>query len=52
MDVGMVPTKVGRMTYSGDLGTILWVAPEYQLTCSTGCGEGAGRTDGPVRVRP
>jgi dimethylglycine dehydrogenase len=30
IDVGMVPAWVGRMTYTGDLGYELWVAPEYQ----------------------
>jgi dimethylglycine dehydrogenase len=28
----MVPAKVGRITYSGDLGYEIWVAPEYQCT--------------------
>jgi dimethylglycine dehydrogenase len=31
MDIGMIPARVGRMTYTGDLGYELWVAPEYQL---------------------
>jgi dimethylglycine dehydrogenase len=30
VDIGMIPAWVGRMTYSGDLGYELWVAPEYQ----------------------
>jgi dimethylglycine dehydrogenase len=30
IDVGMVPAWVGRMTYTGDLGYELWVAPEHQ----------------------
>ncbi len=30
IDLGMIPAKVGRLTYSGDLGYELWVAPEYQ----------------------
>src|SRR4029453_11919278 len=30
IDVGMIPAWVGRMTYSGDLGYELWVAPEEQ----------------------
>jgi dimethylglycine dehydrogenase len=30
VDVGMIPVWVGRMTYSGDLGYELWVAPEEQ----------------------
>lgn len=29
-DVGMAPCRVGRMTYTGDLGYELWMAPEYQ----------------------
>jgi dimethylglycine dehydrogenase len=29
-DVGMAPCLVGRMTYTGDLGYELWMAPEYQ----------------------
>ncbi len=29
-DLGMIPAWVGRLTYSGDLGYELWVAPEYQ----------------------
>ena len=31
IDIGMVPAWVGRMTYTGDLGYEIWVAPEYQL---------------------
>ena len=30
IDVGMIPAYVGRMTYTGDLGYEIWVAPEYQ----------------------
>ena len=30
VDVGMVPAWVGRMTYTGDLGYEIWVAPEHQ----------------------
>jgi dimethylglycine dehydrogenase len=30
VDIGMVPAWVGRMTYTGDLGYELWVAPEHQ----------------------
>jgi dimethylglycine dehydrogenase len=30
MDVGNVPTMVNRVSYTGDLGYELWVAPEYQ----------------------
>ena len=32
VDVGMVPALIGRLTYSGDLGFEIWVAPEYQCT--------------------
>ncbi len=31
VNIGPVPAWMGRMTYSGDLGYELWVAPEYQL---------------------
>nr|MBA3436027.1 aminomethyl transferase family protein [Chloroflexota bacterium] len=30
VDVGMIPAWVGRLSYSGELGYELWVAPEYQ----------------------
>ena len=30
VDIGMVPAWVGRMTYTGDLGYEIWVAPEHQ----------------------
>ena len=30
MDVGMIPARVGRLSYTGELGYELWVAPEYQ----------------------
>ncbi|MBA2632524.1 MAG: GcvT family protein [Chloroflexi bacterium] len=30
MDVGMIPARVGRLSYSGELGYELWVAPEHQ----------------------
>jgi len=30
MDVGMIPPRVGRLSYTGELGYELWVAPEYQ----------------------
>ena len=30
VDLGMIPAMVGRLSYSGDLGYELWVAPEYQ----------------------
>ena len=29
-DVGMAPCRVGRMTYTGDLGYEIWMAPEHQ----------------------
>ena len=32
MDVGMVPAQVGRLSYTGELGYELWVAPEFQRT--------------------
>jgi dimethylglycine dehydrogenase len=31
MSFGMIPAMVGRLTYSGDLGYEMWVAPEFQL---------------------
>jgi dimethylglycine dehydrogenase len=31
LELGMIPALVGRLTYSGDLGYELWVAPEHQL---------------------
>jgi dimethylglycine dehydrogenase len=30
LDVGTIPARVGRLSYSGELGYELWVAPEYQ----------------------
>jgi dimethylglycine dehydrogenase len=30
IDLGMIPAWVGRLSYSGDLGYEMWVAPEYQ----------------------
>jgi dimethylglycine dehydrogenase len=30
MDIGMVPALVGRVTYTGDLGYEIWVAPDRQ----------------------
>ncbi|MDQ3553950.1 MAG: FAD-dependent oxidoreductase, partial [Chloroflexota bacterium] len=30
VDVGMIPARVGRLSYTGELGYELWVAPEYQ----------------------
>lgn len=32
MDLGLVPAKVGRITFTGDLGFEIWVASEYLLT--------------------
>ena len=29
MDVGMIPALVGRITFTGDLGYEIWVAPDY-----------------------
>ncbi|HKO07590.1 MAG TPA: FAD-dependent oxidoreductase [Alphaproteobacteria bacterium] len=30
VELGMVPAKVGRITFTGDLGYEIWVAPDYQ----------------------
>ena len=30
MDIGRVPAMINRVTYTGDLGYEIWVAPEYQ----------------------
>ena len=30
MELGMVPAIVGRVSYTGDLGYEIWIAPEYQ----------------------
>lgn len=30
MNLGMIPAIVGRVSYTGDLGYEIWVAPEYQ----------------------
>lgn len=30
MDLGMIPALVGRVTFTGDLGYEIWIAPEYQ----------------------
>jgi dimethylglycine dehydrogenase len=30
MDIGNVPALINRVTYTGDLGYEIWVAPEYQ----------------------
>jgi dimethylglycine dehydrogenase len=29
MELGMIPAKVGRITFTGDLGYEIWVKPEY-----------------------
>ena len=34
IDIGMAPCLVGRVSYTGDLGYEIWVAPEYQRTSS------------------
>jgi len=31
VDVGMTPALVGRISFTGELGYEIWVAPEYQL---------------------
>jgi dimethylglycine dehydrogenase len=31
MDLGMVPALVGRISFTGDLGYEIWVAPEYHI---------------------
>ncbi|MFD9898444.1 FAD-dependent oxidoreductase [Mesorhizobium sp. NPDC059025] len=30
IDIGMAPCLVGRVSYTGDLGYEIWIAPEYQ----------------------
>ena len=30
IDIGMAPCLVGRVSYTGDLGYEIWMAPEYQ----------------------
>ena len=30
IDLGMIPAMVGRISYTGELGYELWIAPEYQ----------------------
>jgi dimethylglycine dehydrogenase len=45
MDVGMAPCLVGRVSYTGDLGYEIWVAPEYQrhvFQTLMAAGEGLG----------
>ncbi len=29
MDLGMIPARVGRLTFTGDLGYEIWVTPDY-----------------------
>jgi dimethylglycine dehydrogenase len=31
LDLGMIPVKVGRLTFTGDLGYEIWVKTDYQL---------------------
>src|SRR5690606_2602919 len=31
LDLGMVPVKLGRLTFTGDLGYEIWVKVDYQL---------------------
>jgi dimethylglycine dehydrogenase len=31
MELGMIPAKIGRMTFTGDLGYEIWVTADYQL---------------------
>ncbi len=31
IDIGMVPALLGRISFTGELGYELWVAPEYQI---------------------
>ncbi|MEX2408267.1 MAG: FAD-dependent oxidoreductase, partial [Rhodovibrionaceae bacterium] len=31
IDIGMVPALLGRVSFTGELGYELWVAPEYQI---------------------
>jgi dimethylglycine dehydrogenase len=45
MDIGMVPALVGRVSFTGELGYEIWVAPEYQralLTLLTQAGRAHG----------
>jgi dimethylglycine dehydrogenase len=30
IDVGMIPARVGRLSYTGELGYEIWVTPEYE----------------------
>jgi len=30
IEAGMIPARLGRLSYTGDLGYELWIAPEYQ----------------------
>ena len=50
IDIGMVPAWVGRMTYTGDLGYEIWVAPEYQRSLFDLLWE-AGQPHGMAAVR-
>ncbi|MBI1775429.1 MAG: GcvT family protein [Proteobacteria bacterium] len=47
MDLGMIPARVGRLTYTGDLGYEIWVPADYQLGLYDAllkAGEGLGLT--------
>ena len=32
MDLGMIPARVGRLTFTGDLGYEIWVTPDYHVS--------------------
>jgi len=36
VDLGMIPVHLGRISYAGDLGYELWVAPQYQRSLFDG----------------
>ena len=44
IDIGMIPAWVGRMTYTGDLGYEIWVAPEHQRSLFDVLWRPGGRT--------
>jgi dimethylglycine dehydrogenase len=35
MDIGLVPAKVGRISFTGDLGYEIWCRSDYLLTLHT-----------------
>jgi dimethylglycine dehydrogenase len=35
LDIGMIPTLVGRVSFTGELGYEIWVRPEYQRALHT-----------------